>query len=190
MIRLILLSCLFRMKMATFACQICHKLFKKRAGMKKHAQQIHCKTKALLYCQYCAKAFTNVSNRNRHQSIVHMGYKKFSCDVCCEIFSQKWLLEGHKRQHHGIGSKSECICGKKFSFHCNFLSHQRICPAIHGENQIRLTCETCGKTYKSKTSLGRHIKYDHLNEAAIICEICGENFTRPSSLTRHKERKH
>ena len=60
-----------------------------------------------------------------------------------------------------------------FNFRCNLLGQKKNCAVIHGKNPERVTCELCGKAYKSKQYLRMHMKYDHQNAAAIACDICG-----------------
>ena len=100
-------------------------------------------------------------------------------------------MEGHKREYHGVGTKEQCVCGKSFSYNCNLSAHMKICPILNPSKKPAFTCDICGKIYKAKNNLKKHIKYDHSGmQGMFVCDVCGEHFTRPHSLTRHKQRKH
>ena len=174
-----------------FACQICNKRYTRHAGLKNHTQYEHeQKTQKKYKCLYCAKSFRDISNKNRHQRVVHGGLKKYDCEICGEAFSFRWLLEGHKKEHHGVGEKKHCVCGKHFSYSSNFYAHQRVCTTLHPDKEKNIKCDTCGKKYKNKEYLKKHIKFVHNMNQKLVCELCGSCFTRPWSLTRHVNRKH
>ena len=179
------------------SCPTCPKTYAHRSGLKDHIQNKHVAAGKRYQCTYCEKLFGNMSNRDRHQQIVHLGLKKYQCDICGLPFTFKWLVSNHKKQHHGIGEKLGCPCGKSFSHTSNFYAHQRICKTINPTNskggtskQTCWVCSTCGKQYTTKAYLRNHFKFVHEKDQDIICDICGERFSRPDSLNRHKQRKH
>lgn len=45
-------------------------------------------------------------------------------------------------------------------------------------------CQTCDKTYKSKSDLTKHCK-SHTGEKPFICQICAKGFSMNSKLTQH-----
>ena len=184
-----------------YNCTTCQSTFTQLRALKDHVQKTHQKTHTTTgkkyECTYCEKKFGNMYNRDRHQQIVHLGVKRFQCDICGLAFTFKWLVSNHKKEHHGIGEKIGCPCGKSFSHNSNFYAHQRICKTINpttskgGKTKpTEWECSVCGKVYSAKVCLQRHIKFDHDRDQNIICEICGEKFTRPYALTRHIQNKH
>ena len=87
-----------------FECDTCHrKQYTRRSGLKQHIRIEHGGENPKYKCIFCEKGFSDLSNRNRHQRVIHVGLKKYDCDICGETFTFKWLVDGHKREHHGIG---------------------------------------------------------------------------------------
>ena len=53
------------------------------------------------------------------------------------------------------------------------------------------TCKFCAKTFKTGSSIRRHIRAKHLNEGNIHqCEICYRNFPVRFDLKKHIEKNH
>ena len=87
-----------------FECDTCHrKQYTRRSGLKQHTRIEHGGENPKYKCIFCEKGFSDLSNRNRHQRVIHVGLKKYDCDICGETFTFKWLVDGHKREDHGIG---------------------------------------------------------------------------------------
>ena len=53
-----------------------------------------------------------------------------------------------------------------------------------------IKCEECGKVFKKRNKLNRHIKETHTDIKPYTCTECGADFKRNSHLTRHKNLKH
>lgn len=51
-------------------------------------------------------------------------------------------------------------------------------------------CDQCSKSYKTKTNLNRHIRYECNKERQFVCNYCSKKFTQKSSLEYHIQRKH
>ena len=50
-------------------------------------------------------------------------------------------------------------------------------------------CSTCGKTYKTRTTLTRHT-HNHTNDPHHTCDVCGVAFARRDILNRHLRHGH
>lgn len=55
-----------------------------------------------------------------------------------------------------------------------YLSYRYFCP------------NECGRSYKLKTGLSRHVKYECGIEPKFKCAYCKKKFARKSSMTSHK----
>lgn len=46
-------------------------------------------------------------------------------------------------------------------------------------------CKKCGKAYKHRPNLYRHIKYECDGVPKFVCKFCGKAYTQNSSLRNH-----
>jgi KRAB domain-containing zinc finger protein len=59
----------------------------------------------------------------------------------------------------------------------------------HQEMIITLFCcplEGCGKEYKSKFNLKRHVEFNHLGKKPFVCPTCSRLFVSKQNLTEHQ----
>lgn len=54
----------------------------------------------------------------------------------------------------------------------------------------RLMCDLCGKTFKMKHELARHVRYTHSDAHNYKCNLCERAFKAPSTLKRHIQTFH
>jgi len=64
-----------------------------------------------------------------------------------------------------------------------------IIRTVHDNSKIN-RCETCGKNFKLKSHLKRHIISIHRGQRNFSCDICHETFIYPGGLERHKIKNH
>lgn len=51
-------------------------------------------------------------------------------------------------------------------------------------------CIHCGRKYKTKGSLMRHVNFECSNQKHFCCTSCGKKFTRNTTLLSHMIRVH
>ncbi|KAF9818377.1 hypothetical protein SFRURICE_017799 [Spodoptera frugiperda] len=165
---------------ASFACQLCGKLFAFNHNLTRHLRCDHCNktfsmksnlaghmkqhepVRASFACQLCGKLFAFNHNLTRH----------LRCDHCHKTFSMKSNLAGHMKQHEPVRASFACqLCGKLFAFNHNLTRHLR--------------CDHCHKTFSMKSNLAGHMKQHEPVRASFACQLCGKLFAFNHNLTRH-----
>lgn len=83
------------------------------------------------------------------------GYKKM-CQICSKPFNSRSALKYHLSVVHMFYSNFKCdICDRTFPTRSYLLDHSR----RHSE-VASFTCPHCKKSYKHKSNLGVHMKYN------------------------------
>lgn len=58
------------------------------------------------------------------------------------------------------------------------------------EQEIGYPCQNCGKVYKHRGNMRRHVQYECGKPAMFQCSYCERKFHQQSNLKRHFENKH
>ncbi|XP_018394569.1 PREDICTED: zinc finger protein 37-like, partial [Cyphomyrmex costatus] len=58
------------------------------------------------------------------------------------------------------------------------------------DEDLTLKCPQCGRGYKVKPSLSKHLKYECGGRRNFSCDLCGRSFTQNVSLRRHLMQSH
>ena len=123
----------------------------------------------------CPECGLNVYNLTNHIIGVH-GDEKHECHHCQLVFKTKARLDKHVKWVH---EKTPCeLCGELVG---NLSRHM---ISVH-EDQ-RHTCDSCGKIFKSKDQLQKHIAWSH---DKVQCEQCGD-LVGKGKMQRHISSKH
>jgi KRAB domain-containing zinc finger protein len=72
---------------------------------------------------------------------------------------------------------------------CDYKTNEPNCLRSHMLTHMQernYSCERCGKAYKSKGALTRHMKRH--DGPAFPCTLCGRSYTTKGTLTRHIKR--
>lgn len=108
------------------------------------------------------------------------------CYGCGKVFADKFELQRHFIEHHRTDFGVSCSkCDKKFSKQDHLKAHFL---AAHTENQFN--CTKCGRFFRYKSALDRHVKIIHENQRNHVCSICGKTFGLKYDLTQHYETNH
>lgn len=118
--------------------------------------------------------------------------KERICDLCGKILSDGEILRKHKVNVHLVeftGQMYYCdLCPVKKPTRRLMFDHMK---SVHIIDWHR--CPTCGKDFKSRRLLARHILYMHeRHRLAIRCNICPDNpgFSAKIYLEQHMRKHH
>ena len=87
-------------------CPHCDKMFYDGQKLSEHAKVVHEKI-FKFECEECSRKFFNESIFRDHKTAVH---SKVKCDVCHEVIYNKFFLDRHKVEVHGIPPTKGYIC--------------------------------------------------------------------------------
>lgn len=134
-------------------------------------------------CSHCDKQFNYSSHLEKHIQTHSSHSDQFQCKQCESTFKYSWNLNRHIRIFHSEKKQElhTChICDSK-------VKHLQIhLLNVHTKDKAH-KCPQCGKLFKSKYILRRHIKLKHLEERAcrILCSMCGQKCDSMKSLEIH-----
>ncbi|OXA47383.1 PR domain zinc finger protein 5 [Folsomia candida] len=139
-------------------CEICGLISKNRLALSSHVAKIH-GNRIRPACSICNKTLSNQANLRKHLDTVHNMEEdrpRFPCGFPgCE---KSYLTKGDLTKHVKAG---------------------------HVENPVRFPCTRCGKEFKTRAYLGRHVS-THTTDKPCKCATCGKCFACRRYMTIHK----
>ena len=137
-------------------CPLCSKEVK---HLNRHIEVIHTENvDENDRCIPCGKAFRNNRKLNSHMATSHK-VQPSMCDSCSQVLKNKDALRNHKRRVHDELDDVSCpSCFKAFGNKTKLYFHENAVHTIEAS-----TCQTCGKTYKNRNLLKKHVKVYHNN---------------------------
>jgi hypothetical protein len=128
-----------------FACDQCNRTYDQRSNLNRHQRNTHDKDETLPFiCIVCSKAFRTTralglhnrihpeqcaalfSNENDGQnSYFACSVRKYTCDICQNMFTTKSSLVRHQRVHTGVKPFKCGLCQKEFAMKINLKAHLR-----------------------------------------------------------------
>lgn len=149
-------------------CFVCHKTYKSRKTIRKHAKICH-----LIESGKLAKRGYHKNENNQ-----------FVCDICGLCFNSRQSVYKHIEKHNG--TKFLCnICGKCLGNRNNLTKHHK---TVHLKEK-NYPCTTCNKRYDSSYRLRLH-QNSHNGIRPFGCILCPQRFLTTSALSRHKKTVH
>ena len=157
--------------------------FKTAGGCKNHQLRQHATEEEKSYsCKFCDLTFASNQLRNKHQNLMHN--KRFPCDQCSKVFSEKTRLMIHLRIHSGEKPFVCESCGFSCSQRDNLRLHKEFKHPSLGQQEKKFTCDICSASFLTKSNLSRH-SISHTDMKSYVCETCGKGFKDPGALKQH-----
>lgn len=178
-----------------YNCKLCPFEARTRFGVRRHSREEHQGQKGVnkktLQCQTCSKSFAFEKRLNFHMKRQH-GIFDYQTRKQRKTKIQKDQLEG---------AAAPTVKDEKSEFDQIVISHVQslqdnkeplidsteASDALH--NGLRFPCSHCGKEFKQKPHLQRHVESVHLG-VRYKCDQCDHQATQISNLVTHKEMVH
>lgn len=131
-----------------------------------------------LTCDLCDEPQENFLALLKHFKAIHnqRGYYK-----CCDkkFFKRCWMME-HIQLHLNPDTFHCALCNKSYSSSAVLKEHTK---QVHAAKEdLRISCETCHKTFVSKSHLNAHLAVAH---GTIPCPQCPKTLASRVSLRKH-----
>ena len=157
--------------------------FKTIGGCKNHQLRYHAREEEKIFlCQFCDKKFASNQLRNKHQNLIHT--KRYPCEVCQKVFSEKTRLIIHARTHSGERPFVCEDCGFSCTQKDNLRLHREFKHPVSGRQEKKFTCDICSASFLTNSNLRRHVLI-HSDVKLCVCETCGKSFKDAGSLKQH-----
>ena len=147
--------------------------------------------------------FFNTSERKCFWLFYHQQqfdkFKSPGIKICACIFVQKYVLERHMKDKHGIHGEFTCsICGQSFydarglKFH-NTVMHSENARYPYGRPKVKkdklYSCNQCDKVLNSWIGLYQHKETVH-HGVTYKCDQCTQVYRNAAGLRMHLQRVH
>ena len=163
-------------------CTICGKMLTGYNSMKAH-EKIHMREKGVTdfcHCDKCGKKFVSRESLSKHIKNVHELVPR-TCPVCGLTFEGTSKMLYHKRKEHNFLQCEHCdyTCEAKYKLDMHMAKH--FAP--------KFKCSYCEKMLKSKISLEAHER-EHTGDRPFECKTCGKGFKSATTLLTHTKHVH
>ncbi|CRL07691.1 CLUMA_CG020648, isoform A [Clunio marinus] len=137
-------------------------------------------------CDFSANKKCQMLSHIRH----HISSRRHGCINCNERFATRMKLHNHSMKVHGRGvigsveySKASAPCPECYQV----FSAERLKFHMKLHEKPRHDCEICKKSFRSLSTLGKHLTNIHSDEKKFTCTTCGKGFRKLTILKHHEE---
>uniref|UniRef100_A0A673Y3Y0 Zinc finger protein 665-like n=1 Tax=Salmo trutta TaxID=8032 RepID=A0A673Y3Y0_SALTR len=183
-------------------CSDCGETFKERQERDTHECIVY-KGERPFSCSECNKDFERQYHLKQHQLEKHplmvdqTVHCKPRCSVCGKVFTDiRWLIR-HERTHRGKNERRdrdphESIVEDPINKQLESKDLEGQLESVESSEapirseMIRYTCEICGTTWATKSSMRSHMVIH--KKKHYTCDVCGKVFRLKSLFTTHQLR--
>lgn len=157
-----------------------------------------------MVCVYCGEGYEDPAHYRQHMNDEHAifnlkmafahvneGFVKVDCTelrcrICSQLFDDLDSVAMHLKRNHNKGLNLDVESGlQPFKIYkdklqcalCSWKTYSLRQLSRHTQSHfVKYTCEACGKSYSTKTTLSHHVKYVH-HDQERICRKCRKTFS-------------
>lgn len=136
-------------------------------------------------CHQCGKAYKHKTSLTNHL--------KYECGMEAQFYCPHCPTEPSRRAPWSLiypWSTTRFLAYEHSYFFCSLAPDGRAGTTLLTFLDMQFPCHQCGKAYKHKTSLTKHLKYECGMEAQFQCPRCPYKAKQKASLKSHLFMRH